>query len=188
MHNLISDPVLPAIKTDRLVLRAIRADDAKSLHIALSDEAVMTWWSSGPRTDLSESEAYVAINARQENGYRCWAITEQDDLALGWVILIEKRPGVQELGYILRRDFWGRGYAMEATSAVINYGFDVLDARRIFADTDPDNTASIALLERLSFVAEGRLREEWETHIGVRDSFVFGLLRRDRDRDRFSSR
>lgn len=181
MHNQITVRELPVIKTDRLILRAIRAGDAASLHIALSDEALMTWWSSGPHTDLSESEVYVAINARQENGYRCWAITAQDDLALGWVILIEKRPGVQELGYILRRDYWGRGYAFEATAAVVDYAFDVLDTRRIFADADPDNAASIALLERLHFVAEGRLREEWETHIGVRDSFVFGLLRSDRD-------
>jgi RimJ/RimL family protein N-acetyltransferase len=174
---------LPVIKTDRLVLRAIRADDAASLHIALSDQAVMRWWSRGPHTDLLESQAYVAMNARQENGYHCWAITAQDDVALGWVILIEKRPGVQELGYILRRDYWGRGFAIEATAAITDYAFDVLNARRIFADVDPDNAASIALLKRLQFVAEGRLREEWETHIGVRDSVVFGLLRRDRNGD-----
>lgn len=181
MHNQISVSELPLIMTNRLVLRAIRADDAASLHIALSDEVVMTWWSSGPHTELSQSEVYVAFNARQENGFRCWAITAQDDLALGWVILIEKRPGVQEIGYILRRDRWGRGYAIEAAAAVIDYAFDVLDTRRIYADTDPDNAASIALLKSLRFVAEGRLREEWETHIGVRDSFIFGLLRSDRD-------
>lgn len=172
---------LPVIDTGRLVLRAIRADDAVSLHGALSDDVVMRWWSSGPHADLSESVDYVAINARQENGYRCWAITEGNDIAVGWVVLIERRPGVQELGYILRRDQWGKGYAGEAAGAVIDYAFDVLDTRRIFADADPENASSIALLKRLHFVAEGRLREEWETHIGVRDSLVFGLLRRDRD-------
>ncbi|MDP3782205.1 MAG: GNAT family protein, partial [Sphingopyxis sp.] len=39
------------------------------------------------------------------------------------------------------------------------------------------NCGSIALLERLGFQYEGRLRGEWETHIGVRDSLIFGLLR-----------
>jgi RimJ/RimL family protein N-acetyltransferase len=181
MQNQNTVPTLPVIKTDRLVLRAIRADDAASLHVALSDEALMTWWSSGPHADLSESEDYVAINARQENGYRCWAITAQDDVALGWVILIEKRSGVQELGYILRRDSWGRGYASEAAAAVIDYAFEALDTRRVFADVDPDNAASIELLKRLHFVAEGHLRDEWETHIGLRDSLIFGLLPRDRE-------
>ena len=48
--------------------------------------------------------------------------------------------------------------------------------RRVFADTDPDNRGSIALLERLGFRLEGRLRGEWHTHIGVRDSLIYGLL------------
>ena len=48
--------------------------------------------------------------------------------------------------------------------------------RRIFADTDPDNAPSIAVVERLGFTLEARLRAEWETHIGVRDSLIFGLL------------
>ena len=60
---------------------------------------------------------------------------------------------------------------------VIDYGFVLLKLRRIFADTDPDNLGSIALLERLGFQYEGRLRGEWETHMGVRDSLIFGLLR-----------
>jgi RimJ/RimL family protein N-acetyltransferase len=47
----------------------------------------------------------------------------------------------------------------------------------VFADTDPENAASIALLERLGFRREGLLRGEWETHIGVRDSVILGLLR-----------
>ena len=44
------------------------------------------------------------------------------------------------------------------------------------ADTDPENDASNALLKDLGFTLEGRLRGEWETHIGVRDSFIWGLL------------
>ena len=50
-------------------------------------------------------------------------------------------------------------------------------ARRVFADTDPENDASIALLQRLGFRREGVLRAEWETHIGVRDSVILGLLK-----------
>ena len=49
--------------------------------------------------------------------------------------------------------------------------------RRVFADTDPDNRFSIGLLQKLGFQLEGHLRAEWETHIGVRDTLLFGLLR-----------
>ena len=51
--------------------------------------------------------------------------------------------------------------------------------RRVFADTDPENAASNRLLETLGFRREGLLRAEWETHIGVRDSVIWGLLREE---------
>lgn len=59
--------------------------------------------------------------------------------------------------------------------------------RRVFADTDPENRASRALLERLGFALEGVLRAEWETHIGVRDTALYGLLAREwRGRERLA--
>lgn len=173
---------MPAVRleTDRLVLRQLENEDAPALHPALSDPAVMHWWSSGPHTTLAQSEAYVARNAEISESWRCWAITERGGEALGWVVLIGKRPGVQEVGYILRRDCWGRGYAREAVHRVICHAFDDLGQRRIAADTDPENAASIRLLQSLGFQREGYLKGEWETHIGIRDSLIFGLLREDR--------
>lgn len=167
----------PTLTTARLVLRQLREDDAAALHPVLSDADVMVWWSSGPHQSLAETEDYVKSNASEGQGFHCWAITGDDDVALGWVILIDGKPDVKEIGYILRRDQWGGGIAREAVARVIDYGFDDLGLRRIFADTDPENPGSIGLLERLGFQREGRLRGEWETHIGVRDSLIFGLLR-----------
>lgn len=167
----------PTLTTARLVLRQIREDDAEALFPVLSDPEVMTWWSSGPHVSLAETEAYVASNAAEGQGFLCWAITMEDDAALGWVILVDGKPAVKEIGYILHRDRWRSGIAREAVARVIDYGFAELDLRRIFADTDPENSGSIALLERLGFRREGHLRGEWETHIGVRDSLIFGLLR-----------
>lgn len=167
----------PTLTTTRLVLRQLREDDAAALFPVLSDSEVMTWWSSGPHQSPSETADYVKGNAGEGQGYLCWAITAGDDIALGWVILIDGKPGVSEVGYILRRDRWGAGIAREAVARVVDHGFAHPGVRRIFADTDPENKGSIALLERLGFQYEGRLRGEWKTHIGVRDSLIFGLLR-----------
>lgn len=167
---------VPTLSTARLVLRQIERADAAALYPVLSDDEVMTWWSSGPHRSLEETEIYVGRNAAQDGPWSCWAITRDGGNAHGWVLLIEKRAGVAELGYILGRDHWGKGYAREAVSAVIDHGFGAMGFRRIYADTDPANAASIALLKSLGFTLEGHLRGEWETHIGVRDSLIFGLL------------
>ncbi len=167
----------PTLTTARLVLRQLQLDDAVALFPVLSDPVVMTWWSSGPHQSLAETEDYVANNAIEGRDYQCWAITlVGNDDALGWVILIDGKPDVKEIGYILGRRHWGNGIGREAVGRVIDYGFDELKLRRVYADTDPENVGSIALLGRLGFQREGRLRGEWETHIGVRDALIFGLL------------
>ena len=167
----------PTLTTARLVLRQLREDDAAALFHALSDPEVMAWWSSGPHASPAETADYVKGNATEGQGFLCWAITAGDNVALGWVILIDGKPDVKEIGYILHRDRWGSGIAREAMARVIDHGFADMKLRRIFADTDPENPGSIGLLERLGFQREGRLRGEWETHIVERESLIYGLLR-----------
>ena len=166
---------VPVLTTARLRLRTRRIDDAEALYPTLSDADLMTWWSRAPIGSVEEVRSYFA---RHDDAWRCWVITLAGaDTAIGWVAAGEKRQGgVSELGYLLAREHWGRGIASEAVSAVIDRLF-AEGQRRVFADTDPDNAPSIALLERLGFQREGLLRAEWETHIGVRDSLILGLLR-----------
>lgn len=58
---------------------------------------------------------------------------------------------VYELGFHLKRVYWGKGYAKEAAEAVINYGFRVLHLKAIFAGHHPDNRSSAKLLKQLGF-------------------------------------
>lgn len=157
------------------MLRPLVPEDARDAHRFLSDERVMRYWSSGPHVDVAETERYIVGNCTGGT-HESWAITESGGPAIGWINLGERRPGVYETGYILSASWWGRGFAREALGAGFDYVFETLRARRFFADCDPENTASIRLLEGLGFTREGHLRCEWETHIGIRDSLIFGLL------------
>ena len=168
---------VPTLKTSRLVLRQLVVEDAAELFKTLSDDEVMRYWSSGPHQNFEETKSYISWNADADADHKCWAITAGDELAMGWVILLPHRKDSFELGYILGRAHWRQGYVAEASGAVLDYAFSQLAARRVMADTDPDNKASIGLLEKLGFRQEGYLRSEWETHIGIRDSLIFGLLR-----------
>lgn len=60
-------------------------------------------------------------------------------------------PHSYELGFHLRKKYWGRGYASEAARAAINYSFDVLKADKLYAGHHPQNKASEKLLMRLGF-------------------------------------
>ena len=167
---------LPVMRTKRLTLRSLRVDDAEALHPMYSD-ADANHYGSHPATVTLDDTVARLEKAVADTGWRAWAITlTGDDTAIGTVACYEKRQGkVTEIGYVLRRDHWGRGYVTEAVAAMIDLLF-AEGQRRIFADTDPDNAPSIAVVKRLGFTLEATLRAEWETHIGVRDSLIWGLL------------
>jgi RimJ/RimL family protein N-acetyltransferase len=67
----------------------------------------------------------------------------------------------------------------EALQALLAYCFEALDLRRIEADVDPRNAASIQTLERLGFQREGFLRERWEVDGEIQDALFYGLLREE---------
>lgn len=168
---------MPVLESERLVMRALSEDDAEALYPLYSDIEAMRWWSDAPHTSLQQTRERLAITTARAD-WRAWAITlKGDDTAIGTLAAHEARQGrVFEIGYSLARPFWGGGIASEAVSRLLDRLFNEEGARRVFADTDLENAASNALLTRLGFVREGVLRGHWETHIGVRDSLIWGLL------------
>lgn len=164
----------PVLHTPRLTLRPRGPDDAEALFATMSDPEAMRWWSHPPCASV---DALRIRFADDHPDWRNWAVARRDDeRAIGFVAAGVRRPGVSEIGYLFARDTWGQGIAIEGLTALLTQLF-AEGTRRVFADIDPDNAPSIRLVRRLGFVLEGRLRAEWETHIGVRDTVIYGLLR-----------
>jgi len=162
--------------SERLVMRPQRVEDAEALHLAYRDADLMRFWSSAPHASVEQTRAYLTARTGQ-SPWRGWVMTlPGDDTAIGTLAAGEKRPGVVEIGYLLARPYWAQGYAREGVSRLLDLLFREDGVRRVFADTDPENAASNRLLRSLGFTLEGVLRAEWETHIGVRDTNLWGLL------------
>ena len=166
----------PTLRTERFVLRPLVRTDAAALFPSFADAEVMRWWSRGPFESEEELAGWLVPESGWTGG-RSWAVAEDDSApAIARLAAIDRGDGVTELGYLVGRQWQGQGVARETVTALIGHLFAVEDRRRVFADTDPDNAASNRLLERLGFTLEGRLREHWTTHIGRRDSLIWGLL------------
>ena len=135
-------------------------------------------------TDVAEAEALlrdIQRHAEAETLFQ-WGIARRDDeLVIGTCTLfrIERQHRRGELGYIVRRDLWGRGLANEALTAIVNHAFGPLGLHRLEADIDPRNAGSIRSVERLGFKLEGRLRERFFVAGEIQDSLIYGLLAQD---------
>lgn len=141
------------IETDRLILRGWREGDVAPFHAMCTDPEVMRYL--GPPMTVADAQAghdrMAAVQA--EHGYCFWAVERKDDGAfLGFCGLqpgYDFLAGEAEIGWRLRRDAWGRGYAREAAEASLAWGWRNLDVARITAITVPANTVSWGLMERL---------------------------------------
>ncbi|HVO20973.1 MAG TPA: GNAT family protein [Anaeromyxobacter sp.] len=175
---------IPGLVTPRLALRACVPADALAVLAVFSDPEVMRYWSTPPWNGLADAEAFLQrAKAQWEAGAGIrWVLDERGgDRAVGTVTLFALHPGGDraEVGFALRRASWGRGYMREALTSVLDWAFGAPGLRRVEADVDPRNEASVRTLERLGFAREGLLRERWEVAGEVVDSLILGLLRRE---------
>ena len=176
--------MLPVLDTPRLRLRPPVAGDAAALFPIFNDPATMLYWSRPPMTDVAEARELVADIERHAAAgtlYEWGLARREDDLVIGTATLfrIDREHRRAELGYILRRDHWGRGLANEALTAILHHAFETLGLHRLEADIDPRNTASIRSIERLGFKREGHLRERYFVAGDIQDSLMYGLLEQE---------
>lgn len=152
------------LATDRLTLRPFTTDEADLLVELDSDPAVMRYLSGGePTAPELVSElilpSILAGYARWDGRFGLFAAQETDGGAfVGWFCLRPERDGPLdevELGYRLRQDAWGRGYATEVAAALVDKGFVELDVRVVWGATMALNHSSQKVMEKVGMtVAE----------------------------------
>jgi [ribosomal protein S5]-alanine N-acetyltransferase len=150
----------PIIKTKRLILREIVAEDAGNILKYLSDKEVMKHYGLEPFTtveDASNEIAWYKSILNEKSGIR-WGITleEQDDIigSCGFLNRVHNHYRA-EIGYELSKDYWGNGIA---------------------------NAASQKLIKKNGFIKEGLLRSYEFTCGKFDDLYMYSLLKQDFDR------
>jgi len=175
---------LPTIDGNRVRLRQLSVPDLDDLHRVFSDATAMRYWSRPAFVDPAETRDYLAaIDAGRERGDLLqWGIEHVGQariIGTATLFHIDREQGRAEIGYILQSSHWGQGLANEALTAVLRHARDQMGMRRIDADVDPRNAASLRCIERLGFVREGYSRERWVVAGEVQDSVLLGLLTRE---------
>ena len=172
---------VPQLETERLLIRRLRMDDATAMLAMLSDPETVRYWGRPVMTELQQAEQYTRENLRWMEDGHClyWAMDEKaSGQMIGTCTLFKLDTSNQrgEIGYLLNRAYWHRGLMSEALQSVIDYAFRELQLHRLEADIDPENAASIHLLEKFGFQREGLFRDRWRVHGRWCDSLMMGLV------------
>jgi RimJ/RimL family protein N-acetyltransferase len=163
------DGAIPTLRTDRIVLRALREDDTPALAKLHSDAEVVRFLGAGrPEPSLGKAWDYIALHTGHWAMKGCgkWALADaKTDEFIGRVGYIDcpyEWPGL-ELGWTVAREHWGKGYASEAAAVALDWGFKTLGRNEIISIIHPDNTRSARVAERLG----ERLVRSWTTPTDV---------------------
>lgn len=142
-------------ETDRLILRDWREEDWPFFWEGTNTPGVMRWLGGvcdGAKRDAAQQRL---LSYDRERGHTFWCVERRSDGAiLGFCGLKRSNQtggplGMMEVGWRLREDAWGRGYAKEAATASLDLAFDRFDAEEVIAMTVQRNTASWGLMQRL---------------------------------------
>ena len=162
------------LETERLIMRMWRESDFDEYAELCADPEVMRFL-GGKVFDRTEAWRQMAsmIGHWYLRGYGIWAVEEKkSERLVGRIGCInpEGWPGF-EVGWTLKREFGGKGYATEAARRALEYGFNELDKPHIISLIHPENRASIRVAERLGETLEGNAR------VFDTDVLVYGIDR-----------
>lgn len=163
---------MQVLETPRLVLRWATTDDAPFIFELLNEPSFIQYiGDKGVRT-LDDARNYILtgpVASYQRFGHGLYLVLLKDTRTpIGMCGLLKRDtlPDV-DIGYAFRPAFWLKGYAYEATSAVLAHGWKAFGLKRIVAITSPDNAGSKAVLEKLGlrFEESITLTPGQETHL-----------------------
>ena len=147
-------------ETERLILRELEYMDENDLFEMDSDPEVHLYIENNPVKSINEITKVIEMLKKQyqENGIARWAVVEKlTNECVGWSGLkyfnqsLNNHNNFYELGYRFKKKHWGKGFATESSTAILDYGFKNLNIDSIFAITDPKNENSKKVLTKLGF-------------------------------------
>jgi len=152
------------IRTQRLALCELNYDDAAFILELTNEAGFLRYIGDKGVRNLADARDYISkgpMVSYAHHGFGLYAACLQAGPPVGICGLV-KRDGLAEpdVGFAFLSRYWSNGYAVESAAAVVAYGHQVLQHRRIVAITSPENVHSIAVLEKIGLKFERMVRLE----------------------------
>lgn len=174
----------PKIETERLILRHMKVSDARDMYDYARRPQVTRYLLWAPHDSLDYTRSYlkqVERCYRQGTFHDFGVILKENNRLIGTCgfARIDEANSTAEAGYVLNPDYWGKGIATEALSAVIALGFEKRGFNRIESRYMVDNQASRRVMEKSGMSFEGIHRQMIFVRDGYEDIGICAILKQD---------
>jgi ribosomal-protein-alanine N-acetyltransferase len=174
----------PVLESERLLLRKIGMEDAADMHAYTSDPEMVKHLPLNQTYTIADAERSVRgfMDMYAAHKSAPWGVTIKETGEHIGICGFENwnaQTDRAEIGFIIARPHWGKGFATEAARRVMRFGFDVMRLNRLEARTKAENEASKHVLARLGMQYEGLLREHSYWKGAYHDLELYAVLRRE---------
>ena len=143
------------METNRLRFRKWKEEDRDAFYEMNADKEVMTYFPHVLTKEESDEFLDKIMKRMDAHGYGFWAVEEKElGRFIGFVGLNSPKVGLDiepclEIGWRLKKAFWGKGFATEGAKKILDYAFDVLDADKVYSFTTVANEKSENVMKKI---------------------------------------
>ncbi|CAM3108517.1 GNAT family protein [Paenibacillus sediminis] len=175
---------LPVLETERLILRKLRLEDLEDMYSYASDEELTKYVTWDTHQSMSDTEQFMNYVLQQyaNKSVAPWAIEyKQNGKMIGTIDFVWWKPDhkIAEIGYVLSKDYWGKGMTTEAARAIIQFGFEQMDLVCIQARCFIQNIGSSRVMEKSGMSFEGIIRKAMFLKGAHQDLRMYSILREE---------
>jgi ribosomal-protein-alanine N-acetyltransferase len=175
---------LPTLETDRLILRKMTPDDAEAMFAYASDPEVSRYTLWETHRSIEDSRAFLDLVTQkyESGGEPDWGIVYKGDhrfVGACGLVDWEVEHARVEVGFVLSREYWGRGLMPEAVRAMLSFGFERMNLNRVEARCIAENAASARVMEKAGMAYEGTLRQREYIKGTYRDMKLYAILKEE---------
>jgi len=166
---------------ERIILRELEEGDLDSVHEYASDPEVTRFTHWGPNSLKATKNHMIEVLRYQREPDRMKYDLAIEHIGDGKLIgkcslFIEDRDkALGSIGYVLNKDYWGKGYVTEAAKLILKFGFEKLNLKKIIGRCDIDNIASCRVLEKIGMKKEGVLPNFKKAKGKLRDYYWYSI-------------
>lgn len=161
------------LSNDRLTLRTVEPEDSGFIRSHWNDPDLRHWFAKSDPIDGERLADFLDADSTAVHFLPC---RDGDPVGFVWLFRIDDVAGRGEIGYWIRPEEQGNGYATEAAELGLRYAFDERGLHKVMARVFEGNTPSRRVLEKLGFEEEGHLSEHYYVDGQYVDAYLFGLL------------
>lgn len=175
---------LPTLETERLILRKVTKEDIEDMYLYGSDEEVSKYVTWNTHETIADTKGFVefVLNKYENKQVSPWGIEyKENGKFIGTIDFVWWQPNhkIAEIGYVISKDYWGKGLTTEVAKELVKFGFEEMDLVRVQARCDVENIASARVMEKAGMTLEGIIRKGIFVKGEHRDLKMYSILKEE---------